>query len=83
MLIEKGIINLKNKKYVAMVHALCCISTQILTFENKKDIEKAKHQLATIEDITQKYGEDSEFLHNFYQISYCPFKKEMDKTMIF
>lgn len=34
-------------------------------------------------EIINNYGENSEFVNNFYSISFIPFKKEMEKIMIF
>ena len=76
------LINLKNEKYIVMVHNLLCIQSQIVTAKTISSIKKANEQLKMIETIVKNYGEESEFLYNFYQIDFYPFKKEMEKIMV-
>ena len=41
--------------------------------------EKAKNLIKELDNILQIYGE-GEFMHNWYQIIFCPFKKQVDKN---
>lgn len=75
-------LNLKEEKNIRMVHALLCVTVEIYTAETAPLIKKAHHILKNINHIVENFGE-GDYLDTYRQISYDPFKKELDKRFIF
>lgn len=72
----------KKEKNMRMYHALLCVTAEVYNAENAPLIKEAHRLLKTIEHIVTNFGE-GEYLDTYKQISYDPFKKELDKRFIF